>query len=59
MNTKEAAATVTLKNLVSLLFFFFCLLLFFLQFLCLDGFYFRDDKDECLCLKQHEKGNQH
>lgn len=52
MNTKEAAATVTLKFSI-LVIFFFCLLLFFLQFLCLDGFYFRDDKDECLCLEQH------
>ena len=58
MNTKEAAATVTLKFSI-LVIFFFCLLLFFLQFLCLDGSYFRDDKDECLCLEQHEKGNQH
>lgn len=58
MNTKEAAATVTLKFSI-LVIIFFCLLLFFLQFLCLDGFYFRDDKDECLCLEQHEKGNQH
>ena len=30
MNTKEAAATVTLKNLVSLLFFFFLFAFVFL-----------------------------
>lgn len=58
MNTKEAAATVTLKFSILVIFFFVCFC-FFLQFLCLDGFYFRDDKDECLCLEQHEKGNQH
>lgn len=57
MNTKEAAATVTLKFSILVIFFLFAFV--FLAVLCLDGFYFRDDKEECLCLKQHEKGNQH